>query len=236
MKPFIMYLLLIAALFPLSVLGQTEERHDSLMITTPASNIRMCPNPNDSCAILFKSPVNEKYRILSRSEKSENIRSIGRHYWYQIEIKDSSGWVFGGNTSKSTEPVDCQCVDYLKHYFNLNRYTANAADWGGILLPELSEKNATQLVNIPYEYVKVDTPEVGDIVIFGRGYEYGSQNTKKYGHIGFFVGYIGEDLLVKGANHPEPITYHYTDEFRCNNISEKRYKNSSEITFYRRKE
>ncbi|MBX7241925.1 MAG: hypothetical protein K1X92_09265 [Bacteroidia bacterium] len=223
-------------MFPVSAFTQTEEKYDSLTITAPESRIRKCPKATDSCAVLFKAPQNARYRILSRSEKSENIGRYGRHYWYQIEAGDSVGWVFGGNTSMATEAVDCQCVDYFKHFFQLTGYTANAADWGSILLMEPLKEDSTRILHLPYTYKKVEEPEIGDIVILGRNYEYGSLNTKKYGHIGFFMGYSGGYLLIKGANHPDPVTYLYPEEYRCNNISSKRYRNGSDISFYRREE
>ncbi|MFK7945949.1 MAG: SH3 domain-containing protein [Saprospiraceae bacterium] len=167
--------------------------------------------------------------------KSENIRPFGRHYWYQVALAEGKkGWVFGGITTKASTPVDCQCVDFVKHQLQITGATKNAFEWDEILtgmIPITQHNNSNQILN--YTEIKDSSFQFGDIVVFDNQH---SEVHHLYGHIGFFKDKRIIDgkleILIEGGNHPNK-QHEYFTKSRCNNVSEKWYLLDENVRVFR---
>jgi len=179
----------------------------------------------------------EQYKILDRSSTTKVIWPLGRNYWYLIEIPDRGAyWIFGGATSMEFESVDCQCVDYIKHYLRISGPTAHAAAWPDLLLGEgpVTQRGKEQYLS--YTQVSFNQVKNKDIAVFGTDHP---QADSQYGHIGIVReirqnGQGGWEILIEGGNHKAPISKGFYREYRCNNISQKWYQVTSDIYFFRK--
>lgn len=177
------------------------------------------------------------YPLLEVSKKSELRRPFGRYYWYKIElVSGQTGWVFGAFTSKINTPVDCQCVDFVKHKFKITGPTKNAFEWDEVLLGQIDltidgKPNRLSAEEI-FDFSKV---KKGDIAIFDNEHP---EAHPDYGHIGFVVGKktrsngATPQILIEGGNHKVSKKSYYTAN-RCNNISKKFYTLNTKVRFFR---
>jgi|GEM_PF-6889557 len=210
--------------------------HSSLLELTPDYLIinfqhkGLYDRPNGK--IKASIPRGKQLTIKHRPAKSELIRPHGRYYWYKVRAGKSSGWIFGAGTTKEHDPVDCQCVDYVKRGLNIKGATRNAYEWSNVL----TGKQPVKINNKPktLKYQKVYPPRKGDIAVFGNDH---SQVDSLYGHIGL-VAKIESDtarvtrILLTGANHKEKHI-NMRAELDCGNVSEKWYEHNAKVRYFR---
>ena len=201
---------------------------DYLIINFPHKALYDKPNGR----IKASFPRGKQLRVRYRNPKSELIRPHGRYYWYKVQSSQVSGWMFGAGTTKEHDPVDCQCVDYVKRKLNIKGATRNAYEWSDVLTGKQPVKINNKLKTLKYK--KVSPPRVGDVAVFGNDHP---QVDSLYGHIGL-VDKIEADsteikrILITGANHKEK----YIDmrsELDCGNVSEKWYEHNGEVRYFR---
>lgn len=167
--------------------------------------------------------------------KSELIRPFGRHYWYEVALTEGKkGWVFGGMTTKSSTPVDCQCVDFVKHNLTISGPTKNAFEWNEVLTGQIPLTiNGKENQTLHYKEIKDSIFQIGDIVVFDKAH---SEAHDLYGHIGFFKDkrILGDktQILIEGGNHPDKKN-EYFSKSRCNNVSNKWYLLDENVRVFR---
>ena len=137
-----------------------------------------------------------------------------------IAIAGSGMLVTAGPASAHGSAPRCQCVDYIKHSYDINGSTGNAKDMG------------RSLVN-NYGFRKVSAPVVGAIVVFQPSF---GQVNPTYGHVGRVIGVSDSGgswrITVRSANNGGSQTV-----LDCNNMNDKAYsaaKSSGSIAYYRR--
>ena len=196
-------------------------------------NVRLYDQPNQKVIHLLDQ--NKKHTIISQSKKSEVIRPFGRHYWYKIKNNEiPTGWVYGAFTSKSSSPVDCQCVDFVKNKLSITGPTKNAFEWDQVLFGNIPVTIKGKYSTLNYEEIfdhsKLTT---GDVVIFDKLH---SQVDQRFGHIAFLKKIKKENhkqyVVVEGGNHQVPLRYFYNN-MGCNNISLKAYQLNQYVRFFR---
>jgi hypothetical protein len=180
----------------------------------------------------------ESFPVLQRSLKSELVRPFGRHYKYKVKLDNSrDGWVFGAFTSERNAPVDCQCVDFVKHKLNISGPTKNAFEWDEVLLGKIPITiNGQKQYLLAEEITSPRYPQINDIAVFDNTHP---QVHPQYGHIGIVdkIGYAPDGslrkVLIEGGNHQDPIQEGYYPDERCNNISKKWYMADQNVRFFR---
>ena len=183
--------------------------------------------------------VNEgdRFQVLGRSQNSQVIHPYGRRFWYLIRVENEGNfWVYGGFTSWEYESVDCQCVDYLKHYLRITGPTGHAFQWPDILAGGISVVQRGSDRYLDYDEVPFSQIKNKDIAVFDPEHP---QADDQYGHIGIVrearqneAGYW--EVLIEGGNHKAPYVKGYYAEYRCQNISQKWYEVTDDVHFFRK--
>jgi hypothetical protein len=194
---------------------------DDLTVLYLIKDSKIYDQPNGQITHSFRKGQN--LDILTEGESSV-IHPFGRHYWYEVALTEKDkGWIFGGVTSAASKPVDCQCVDFVKHQLKISGPTKNAHEWDEVLLGMITVIKDDIKQNLSYVEIKDSTFQDGDIIIFDNNH---SQAHDLYGHIGIYkdkrVVNNKTEILIEGGNHPDKEKEYYTKS-RCNNISEKWY-------------
>lgn len=179
----------------------------------------------------------DRFQVLQKSSNSQVVHPYGRRYWYLIQVPaEGNFWVFGGFTSLEYQAVDCQCVDYIKHYLRISGPTAHAYNW-----PEILTGYQSVLVNgidqeLDYQEVPYNEAKSWDIAIFEPEHP---QADSEFGHIGIVRRIRNKgpgqwEVLIEGGNHKSPISKGYYEKYRCHNVSQKWYQVTDDVHFFRR--
>lgn len=225
--------------------GKTGYIHGSLLDFTDFVDRSLTINAttaevtNDQGEVINTVYKNERFPVIRRSSESQVIRPYGRYYWYLIDLGNgNTGWVFGALTSKANDPVNCQCVDFLKHTLDINGPTKNAFEWGEVLTGQLEVIIGKQSGFLKYQEVFFsDGIKKGDIAIFSNAHP---EVHPEFGHIGFVSEVIirvnghQSQVLIEGGNHQVPVEKYYILN-RCNNVSKKWYSVDQYVSFFRLK-
>ncbi|MCO6493318.1 MAG: SH3 domain-containing protein [Phaeodactylibacter sp.] len=218
-----------------SVLAFNENTGNALAIQAEKAEVyNVCSEEREAIASVSRGQV---FPVLRQSDASELIRPYGRYYWYLIDLGQGQlGWVYGAFTSKAGAPVDCQCVDFVKHALDVSGPTRNAFEWHEVLLGQVQVDIGGAPGYLRYrQVVPPEQAREGDIAVFGKAHP---EAHPDYGHIGFVArlatspdGYL-RHVEIEGGNHQVPIEDYYVDK-RCNNVSKKWYSVDQNVRFYR---
>jgi len=177
----------------------------------------------------------ERLQVNKRAAKSAVKRPYGRYYWYKVTlVSGKQGWIFGAGTTKEKDPVDCQCVDYVKRRLQITGPTKNAFEWNDVLLGQITVEQNHKKIQLQYK--EIFTPTVNSIAVFDTTHQ---EVHPLYGHVGIVKEVRSDkgnttDILIEGGNQKVPVKYFY-EKMRCGNVSRKWYKYGEGIRFFYKK-
>lgn len=134
-------------------------------------NVRICPDLKE-CPVLTQIPKGAYVQIHSKTKQVVELKSLGKHPWYFIEIGNVKGYVFGG------------LVRFEKNKLTIDSSYVNIYD-----TPDIDLGKQVDIANKGDQYTIVkQSPESELIRPYGRNYWYQIKNDNSKESLGWIYG------------------------------------------------